>query len=179
MADQVAVDDVVLQEIAAELAREIYPLPDILARFGLPYETFEKVKKTHHFQRMHAEALITWQSSLNARERTKLKSEVMLEKMLEPGWHAFRDPQQPLAAKVAFMTTVAKIAGMLDRTPAEGGTAVAPGDRVSITINLSQPPPRYANGEHARTIVIDKQSLALPPSDPVEEAPGNPGITDR
>lgn len=177
MPDAPLVDDVVLQEVAAELAREIYPLPDILARFNMKAETFERVKKTHHFQRMHAEALITWQASTNARERAKLKSEVMLEKMLEPGWRAFNDPGQPLAAKVQFMQTVAKVAGMLDRPVSEGGAAVAPGDKVSITINLSQPPQRYAAGDGARIITIEKQALGLPASDPIEEVLGNTSIT--
>src|SRR4029079_17957227 len=88
------VDDAILQEIAAELAREIYPLADILQRFNVPPPIFERVRRSHHFQRMHAEALITWQSSTNARERTRLKSEVMVEKMLEPAWRAFQDPAQ-------------------------------------------------------------------------------------
>lgn len=172
------VDDTVLQEVAAELARDIYPIDEILQRFKIPPATFMKVKKTPHFQRMHAEALIVWQSSTNARERTKLKSEVMLEKMLEPGWRAFNDASQPLAAKVQFMQTVAKVAGMLDTAKQEGGGAtVAPGDRVNITINLTQPPARYMNDITSKVITIEKQAQSLPPSDPIEEVLGNSGIT--
>jgi hypothetical protein len=169
-AERILIDDAVLQEVAAELAREIYPLDDILQRFKVAPDVFDRIRRTHHFQRMHAEALITWQSSTNARERTRLKSEVMVEKMLEPGWRAFQDPGQPLAARVQMMQTVAKLAGLLDTKGEAPAAAIAPGDKVSITINLSQPPPHYAQGGHntSPVITIEKDQLDLPASDPVE-----------
>lgn len=198
----IPIDDAILQEVAAELAREIYPLAEVLQRFNIPGDVFDRIKRTHHFQRMHAEALITWQSSTNTRERTRLKSEVMIEKMLEPSWRAFQDVTQPLAARVSMMQTVAKLAGLLDaKGDAPVATAVAPGDRVSITINLSQPPARYApaggmvidaqvNGAavvppvvpgfatvYTPTFKIDKPQLDLPPSDPIEETAANSEIS--
>lgn len=167
MADQPVVDDGVMQQIAAELARDIFPLPDILKRFAVKHDTFERIKTTRAFQIYLAEAKITWESSLNSRERTKVKAEAMVETMLEPAFRAYADQSQPLAARVALLQTVAKLAGMLDQ-PKDGlgGAAVArPGDRVTININLG--PGR--NGDQAKVITIDQPQLDLPASDPVDE----------
>ena len=59
-----------------------------------------------------------------AAERLRLKSEVMVEKMLEPAWRAFQDPTQPLAARVSMMQTIGKFAGLLDQKNEATGTAV-------------------------------------------------------
>jgi len=164
--------DGILMELAGEIARGIYTLDVLLARFRIAPETFERrIKGNRRFLAMLGEAAITWDSTLNAKTRIKVKGEAMFEKMMLRSYEYYQDASQPLAARVQVLQTVAKVAGLLGERGGEvvGADAGRPSDRVNITINLST----RAGTPGSAALVIDQPSPVLPQNDPI-----NVGETD-
>lgn len=159
-----------LQEMAGEIARDIYDLDTILKRFNVPPAAFDRLKTSRRFLAMLGEAMITWDSSTNIATRIRIKSEAMLEQMLADGYAYYKDARYPLGDKVKLLQTVAKLAGAGEMNPGVniGADAGRPSDRVQITINLH---PHALDGSDARAVVIDQPKLVLPPSDAIEEPP--------
>jgi hypothetical protein len=167
------IPDASLMALAQEIARGIYEVPDILVRFGINERFFDsQIKTNRRFMAFLGEAMITWNSSLNAAERNVVKAETMTEMMIEKAWEYYQDKSEPLAARAALLQTVSRIAGLYEgpRREAAVGEAVGrPGDRVNITINLH---PHSRVGGASATI-IDHATPVLPPSDPIDDiAPG-------
>lgn len=159
--------DPVLQELAGEIARGIYTLDVLLARFRISHDMFERrIKPSRRFLAMLGEAAITWDSTLNAKTRIKVKGEAMFEQMMLKSYEYYQDASNPLAARVQVLQTIAKVAGLLGERGGEliGADVGRPSDRVSITINLSS----RDSTPGGAALVIDQPAPALPESDPLE-----------
>lgn len=139
--------DTDMSRMAHEMARDIYPLEDILRQYSIDPAFFRDHIMTHErFRIYYVEAHTLWNSASNAKERSALKASVLFEEWLAESNRLFHDQTQPLSAKNELMKLIARVAG-LDQ-PDKQQAGVAPGDRVVVNINLS------AAG--APTVVIDK-----------------------
>lgn len=141
-----------LSRIANEIARDIYPLDDVLRQFKIDAYFFrENILPHPRFRALYSEAYTAWHSANNSNERSVLKAGVLFEQWLEEANRLFHEQSQPLSSKVDMMKIVARVAG-LDKDKVQQG--VAPGDRVVVNINLS------AAGRQ-EPIVIDKTAASV------------------
>lgn len=141
-------DDLTVQRLAVEVAREMYSLPEILGRFNLDAEIFrDRIHNNPTFLTYYKAAYDAWHGATGTPERIQLKSQALFEDWLAEADRLMHDSTQPLSGKVELL----KIAGRIGRLDGadKNGPAIAPGDRVLVQINLGaagQPQP----------IVIDK-----------------------
>jgi hypothetical protein len=146
-------NDTDLSRLAHEIARDIYPLEDILRQHNIDATYFrDHVMPHERFRVFYVEAHTLWNSASNAKERSALKSGVMFEEWLSEANRLFHDQTQPLSAKNELMKLIARVAG-LDQ-PDKQQMGIAPGDRVVVNINLS------AAGQR-EPIVIDKTAATV------------------
>lgn len=126
--------DLLLSRLAHELARDIYPLEDVLKQFNIDADYFNDHVIDHpRFKTLFLEALSVWRGATNAKERVGVKAALMVEEWMPEANRLFHDVQQPLSAKVEAMKLMAKLAGLGEA--ADKG--VAAGERVVVNINLS------------------------------------------
>lgn len=127
-------DDVFLSRLAHEIARDIYPLGDVLRAHGLDEVTFQQKVINHpRFMMFYAEAHAMWNSSANAKERSALKAAVIFEEWLPEANRLLNAANEGIVGKVKLGEFIARVAG-IDK---EKGANVAPGDKVVVNINLS------------------------------------------
>lgn len=144
---QLLLDETLLQRLANELARGLYDLEDILKQYGIDALLFNtRVKDNVGFMTFYAEAHAIWNSSSNAKERTRAKAGVIYEQWMREANRLLHDPSNPLAPKVELAKHLAKLADLEPVREAEAGS----GNGVSVTINLG-----HAR-IHPQTITIDK-----------------------
>lgn len=148
-------DDVILQRLAQELARELYTVPEILSRYNLDATIFqERVRPNVSFIKHYQDAYAVWHGSTNTVERIRAKAQASFEDWLSEADRLFHDTQQPMSSKVELMKVVERVGGL---GPVEKERAgVAPGDRVLVQINL---------GAAHQPIVIDKIIPVIPTFD--------------
>lgn len=126
--------DTLLSALAREVARNIYPTPDIRDQLKLTIEEFDIAVETPYFQQRLAEEVSLWNDPKNVDQRIKLKAGTMLEQMMPEYYNLVHDPTQPMSAKVAALQQFARMAGVENNAVAKGDEA---GDRrVKITINI-------------------------------------------
>lgn len=148
-------DDVMLQRLAQELARELYTVPETLSRYNLDPSIFqERIRHNNSFIKHYQEAYAVWHGSTNTVERIRAKAQASFEDWLSEADRLFHDTQQPMTGKVELMKVVERVGGLSVSDKERPG--VAPGDRVLVNINLG------AAGA-PQSIVIDK--IALPSFD--------------
>ena len=134
-----------LRDLAQEIVRDIYEVPDILKRFGIDYEEYHALAETHGFRQMLAQAASEWDAASNTPERIKLKSALMVENVLPDMLTALADTKQPLTGRVELLKTMAKIGG-LGNAPLPNAST---GQTFRLEINLGDP---------AKNVVIEHQS---------------------
>lgn len=140
--------DLDMSRLAQEIARDIYPLADILRQYQIePIFFQEKILTNPRFKLLYVEAHTLWNSASNAQERSALKSAVLFEEWLAEANRLYHDTQQPMSSKVEMMKLLARVAKIDGSDKTQQG--VAPGERVVVNINLS------AAGQR-EPIVIDK-----------------------
>jgi len=141
-----------LSRLANEIARDIYPLEDVLHQFKVDAHFFRDHILSHpRFRALYSEAYSAWHSASNSNERSVLKAGVLFEQWLEEANRLFHEQGQPMSAKNDMMKLIARVAG-LDKDKVQQG--VAPGDRVVVNINLS------AAGRQ-EPIIIDKTASSV------------------
>ena len=127
------ITDVMLSRLAHECARDIYPLGTILKSYNLDEAYFQAHIINHpRFMLFYAEAHSIWNSSANAKERSALKSVVILDEWLAEAGKLLHKADEPLAAKVKLAEFIARLGG-LDGDKKQ----VAAGERVVVNINFA------------------------------------------
>lgn len=126
--------DTDMLRLAAELARDLYSIGDVLSAHRLEPLFFKNhILPNPRFQQFYREAKALWASSANSPERATVKSSVLYEEWLQEADRLMHDPREPLSGKVKLMELMARVAKLdagKDLKP------TAPGERVQITINL-------------------------------------------
>ena len=105
-------DELRLVRLARELAMDMQPLDQLLARGGWTLEQYEQLARWPHFQHLVAAEAESWESALNTHERVKLKAAAMVEDWLPEAHQRLHDRQEPLPAKVETAKLITRLAGM-------------------------------------------------------------------
>ena len=124
-------NEVIMLKLAREIAMDIHPIGDILARHEVDVGLWEEFQTNARFKDYLRGAVEEWQSATNTAERVKLKSMAFVEEALPEFFARAHDPKEPLAAKTEVLKTIAKFAGV-------GGSVdgALAGERMVVTINL-------------------------------------------
>ena len=73
MSDSLLLEDK-LPVLARELAMGIYEVEDILSRYGVGWDELERIRAMARFQQLLETTTVEWGSTLNTRERIKVKA---------------------------------------------------------------------------------------------------------
>jgi len=146
--DPLQMNDADLSRLANELARDIYPLEEILRQYQIDPIFFRDYIMQHpRFRQFYVEAHAVWNAASNAQQRSALKAAVMFEEWLVESNRLYHDTNQPLSSKVELMKLLARVSGLDANDRKAAG--VNPGERVVININLGA-------GGQRDPLVIDK-----------------------
>lgn len=134
MTDQTPlVDEVLISQLAREIARDILPTDVILKRFQLNTQTYERVFDLPFFQRRLEEELAVWNGSdsHSIRARIAAKAASVIEESLIEVFDLIHDKSQPLSGKVEALKFAARLANM------ESGANVAADNDARVVISIS------------------------------------------
>jgi len=125
-------NEVVISQLAREVARDIIPRDAVLKKFQLSTGTYEKILDLPFFQRRLEEELAIWNGSDSGsiRARIAAKAATLIEESLLEVFDLVHDKNQPLSGKVEALKFAARLASM------EGGAVPADGDG-KVVINIS------------------------------------------
>lgn len=132
-------------QLALELATHLYEPVDVFRNHGLSKEDAKALLEDPQFRSMVREYRKLWNSPMNATERVRLKSAVMVEDGLLELHRIFHDQTLVPAVRLdAFKQAV----GLSDLSPKQN--AVSTGERFSLTINMPS-----ASAAEPRTLTIE------------------------
>jgi hypothetical protein len=117
--------------LARELAMGIYEVEDILKRYGVSWEEFDRIQAMGRFQRLMEQITVEWGSTMNTRERVKFKALAGVEDGLPSLFQSAKDSRETLASRVEAYKLARVLAGIGERDPNE----VAP-EKFTLTINI-------------------------------------------
>lgn len=136
--------------LARELAMDIHPVEEIIARQDISQEEFNTILKNTRFQRLLEDATIAWDGTQNTGERIKVKSLTLLEDWLTSVYEMLHQDKYSLRDKVELARLIGRFAGMGEKGPLEVGS----GERINIQINMGADTPPVKAG-----VVIEHQSM--------------------
>lgn len=126
-------DEVLMLQLAREIAMDLHELDVILERYEINAERWAEIQSNRRFIALLQQSLSEWHSALNTPERVRLKSQAFVEESLPEFFARAHDSREPLSSKVDLLKTVAKIAEVGNPKP-DG--SVSSGEKFSVTINL-------------------------------------------
>lgn len=124
-----------LLSLAREFAMDQFTREQILEMHRIPETEASRYLDHPRFAHYLTEAVKQWNSGANTEERVKAKYASMVEEAAPELWQQLHERTNPLPARVELFKAMSKIAGLGERVQ---GPAVAPGDRVSVTINMGE-----------------------------------------
>lgn len=130
MADILLLEDK-LPILARELAMGIYEVEDILRRYGVSWDEWEKISALPRFQKLMEQITVEWGSTMNTRERIRFKSLAGLEDGLPDLFRAAKDSRETLASRVEAFKLARVLGGIGEKDPNE----IAP-EKFTLTINV-------------------------------------------
>ena len=153
MTDHLLLEDK-LPVLARELAMGIYEVEDILRRYGVGWDEWERIAALPRFQRLLETTTVEWGSTLNTKERIKVKALAGVEDGLPALFQAAKDGRETLASRVEAYKLARILAGIDGRE----ATDIAP-EKFTLTINIGDtsteiggpvidvtPPPKVSEG---------------------------------
>lgn len=102
----------VAASLAFELAQQLLPWRQVIARYGLTENDLRTLMANPAFIKMLEEAKATWEGAANIAERVRLKSQFVLETALLPIAQIIHDGKSGTQAKIDATKLIASIAGM-------------------------------------------------------------------
>lgn len=131
---QVTPDDVLISQLAREVARDLMPTDAVLKRFRLDSQTYERVLDLPFFQHRLEEELAIWNGSdsNSIRARIAAKAATVIEESLMEVFDLVHDKSQPLSGKVEALKFAARLASMGE------GSGVDTSEKVIINITFGQ-----------------------------------------
>jgi len=121
-----------LARIAREVAIDLHDIDTILKNNNIDRPQFDRIKQDPAFQRILEAEISAWAAAGNTYERTRLKAGAVIEEFLIEAHQRIHDKNETLSAKNELVKTLARIAGMGERSAGEAPL----GSRFSVTINL-------------------------------------------
>lgn len=122
-----------LAELARELAMNIRPKKELLAKFELTDKQFAEIEQIAFFKNMFEEYIRVFEKPFNTAQRIQEISLVYMEKYLPFIAARMKDSREPLASVVEAGKLLAR-AGGLDNSDKPSVTSAA--EKFVITINL-------------------------------------------
>lgn len=132
MADALLLEDK-LPILARELVMGIYEVEDVLKRYGVSWDEFDRIRELPRFQKLVEQITVEWGSTMNTRERIKFKSLAGLEDGLPDLFRAAKDSRETLASRVEAFKLARVLGGIGERDPNE----IAP-EKFTLTINVGE-----------------------------------------
>jgi len=126
-------EDAMLVKLAREIAMDHKELDEILKRYSIGSEQWNKISNDRYFITLLTQEIEAWHSTNNTHERTKLKAATIIEEWLPEAYHRLHDKQEALPAKTALATLVSRLAGMGGRDAVVEGS---PAEKFIVNINL-------------------------------------------
>lgn len=142
-------------QLATELAMQLAPTVDILARYGITPVDLKFKLGNPAFRHMFQEAKRVWNSELTAKERIEAKARMLVEDSLLEVYNVVHDANVGPQARVDAFKQLTKVAGVDQR---DKGTDAAA--RVSVTFNF---------GGAQKPVMIE--GVVLPQADGLKELP--------
>lgn len=141
--------ELVISQLAREVAREIIPKDAVLRKFQLDTQTYEKILDLPFFQRRLEEELVIWNGSDSGsiRARVAAKAATLIEESLLEVFDLIHDKNQPLSGKIEALKFASRLAAM------ESGANIQ-NDDTKVVINISFGNEK-ASFELEKTPVID------------------------
>lgn len=161
-------NDTLLSRLAYELARDLYPVPQILACYNVTEEQFnDQIRDNQSFMTFFAEARSVWNSSANQQQRIAAKAGILTEQWLDEADTLFHDPNNPMASKVELFKWMSRVAGV-EAVFADRRAEVQGDTRTVVTINLG----------HAHK-VIEKERVPVVEGEFTEVLPNGVTVTPQ
>lgn len=112
--------------LAVELAIQISDLPTICKRYGVSTDELKKKLKDPMFRGAVKEAKRQWSADLNAKERIRVKSQLLVEDTILDVFSIIKDRDQATPARLDAFKSLTKISGVetLDKTTDTGARFV-------------------------------------------------------
>ena len=132
MADLMLLEDK-LPVLARELAMGIYEVENILGRYGIDWLEWERIQALPRFQRLLETTTVEWGSTLNTRERIKVKALAGVEDGLAGLFLSAKDTRETLASRVEAYKLARVLAGV-----GEKETGEIPAEKFTLTINIGE-----------------------------------------
>ncbi len=136
--------------LAAELAAQLYTVPDILKRFELTKSQLKKITKDPHFRELFAEAKALWNGSGNVKERIRKKAALLLEDSIMPIYSIIHDVNVTPPARIEAF---AKLVAIADMQPTKQDGSGNTSDKFVLNITF---------GNEKKTVVIDSTTVPEP-----------------
>jgi hypothetical protein len=125
-------DDVILVQLAREVAMEISELETILKRYEITSDEWTTISQSNRFHSLLQSSIAEWHSATNTAQRIQIKSASMMELWLEEAYRILNDKTENLPAKVELAKLVSSFAGI----GRHAANASDQGSGITITINL-------------------------------------------
>ena len=122
-----------IYELAIDIARQIFPIPQLLIKYNITEKELEELYNTSVFKEIIKQATGEWNAASSTHKRTKLKAAVIVEQTLPTLLESMVNTRESLAERVRALDTVAKIAG-LNSGEGSGGPV---GSTFKLSINLN------------------------------------------
>ncbi len=129
--------------LAAELAAQLYTIPDILERFELSKSQLKKITKDPHFREIYVEAKALWNGSGNVKERIRKKAALLLEDSIMPIYTIIHDGNVTPPARIEAF---AKLVAIADMQPTKQDGNNTGGEKFTLNITF---------GDEKKTVVIE------------------------
>lgn len=126
-------DDMLLVQLAREIAMDIHDVETIVKNHALTLEQFAFIEKSAIFQTYLKQYIAEWNSCASTADRVKLKSLAFVEEALPEFFAQVHRQGEPLPGKVKALEVISKIGGLGPASFKDGGPA---GEKFSITINM-------------------------------------------
>lgn len=110
-------NELLLRQLAVELAKDIHNPQEILKGLGLTEDDYQAIKDTRAFKAMFLAASAEWNAAGNTQKRAKLKAAAMTEEALEMFWADIQERKETLNARVGLLNTLARIGGLGNPDP--------------------------------------------------------------
>lgn len=158
-----------------ELAAQLQPLDEVLAKYDVDQALFQKLLKNRVFREMVVEAERSFKALTNTAERIRIKAQLLIELGLDELYSIIVDHRAMASARVQAFTAIRALTGL------EKPEAIAPAQKFNLTISLPHPVggPEVINVTGS-TIDPDpeEEDDELPAEEDVEEEQESPPIGD-
>ncbi len=133
--------------LAIEIALQLRPINEVLQTYDISRTELAAKLRSSHFQSMVKQAKSVWGSDLSAKERIRLKAQVLVEDSILEVFKVIHNSENAIPAKLDAFKQLARVAEVdqPDKSKNEAGS------RFTVSINL---------GEAAKNVVIEGESTS-------------------